>query len=240
VCAEPAGEVGFSFAEASRRSRWPRTRSWEVGGEPAVFDAFEVALQLALDARDLRTRRCELLFYLWPFGFGRLREVGERLLDDVAVAIQLGELREDRRFEAVLGKPVALALRRPVLVAGGAGVVGVATVASMRTRADIGAATVVAADQPREQEVARIAASEGCVFAAAAEDLLRLVEGVVVDERLVKSGMGFAVPAYEAAIGGLARISCSAFGDQPCLRGGGAASASRVRAIAVVPSFPSA
>jgi hypothetical protein len=62
---------------------------------------------------------------------------------------------------------------------------------------------VVAADKSGEEEVGRVATAQGGVFAAAAEDLLRLIEGVVVDERLVQTGMRFAVPANEPAVGGV-------------------------------------
>lgn len=57
--------------------------------------------------------------------------VGERRFDQAAVAIEVGELSEDGGFEPVLGQPVAVALARAVLAAGGAGVVGVAAVASV-------------------------------------------------------------------------------------------------------------
>ncbi|MHB8470334.1 MAG: hypothetical protein ACYDCH_11370 [Gaiellaceae bacterium] len=133
VCGEAGGEVGFSFAEGFEAVTVATDAVLEeLGGEPAVFEAFEVALQLALDAHDLGTSRAELVIQLRSFAFGRLGEVGECSLDDVAVAVQLGELGEDGGFEPVFREPIAGALARAVLVAGGAGVVGVAAVASVR------------------------------------------------------------------------------------------------------------
>ena len=62
---------------------------------------------------------------------------------------------------------------------------------------------MVTAHQPGEQEVGRIAAPQGCVFAATAEDLLRLLKGLVGDERFVQARMGLAVPADKPAVGGI-------------------------------------
>ncbi|HZT90787.1 MAG TPA: hypothetical protein VFA05_02005 [Gaiellaceae bacterium] len=132
-----------------------------------------------------------------------LGRVGERFLDDAAVAVEVGELREHRGFEPVLGEPVAVALARAVLVAGGAGVVGVAAVSSVGARADVGAAALVATHEPGEQEVTWVAAAKRGVFAAAAEDFLRGFEGLRFDERVVEAWMRFAVPADEAAVRGV-------------------------------------
>ncbi|HEX5247791.1 MAG TPA: hypothetical protein VFW41_11750 [Gaiellaceae bacterium] len=204
LCGEAGGEVGFSFAERFEAVTVATNAVLEeVGSEPALFEAIEITLQLALDARDLGARRCELFFEFGSLGLGDVREVGECLFDHTAVAVKLGELGEDGRFEPVFGEPVALALGGAVLVAGGTGVVGVATVASMRAGSDVGPAAVVAADQPREQEVGRVAATQRYILAAAAEDLLRLVERLVVDEWLVQTGMCFTVPADKPAVGGV-------------------------------------
>jgi hypothetical protein len=62
---------------------------------------------------------------------------------------------------------------------------------------------VVATDEPGEEEVARVAASKRCVLAAAAEDRLRHLEQLLVDQRFVQAGVGVAVPADEAAVGGV-------------------------------------
>ena len=133
LCGEPGGEVGFSFAERFEAVTVAADAVLEeVGREPAVFEAFEVALELALDACDLRARRSELLFEFGPLALGRIREVGECLFDQMAVAVELGELGEDGGFEPVFGEPVAVAFGGAVLVAGGAGVVGVAAVAAVR------------------------------------------------------------------------------------------------------------
>lgn len=118
----------------SRRSRWPRTRSWKRSA-PSVFEALEVAFQFALDACDLGARRCELLLQLGTFALGRTRQVGEGLLDDAPIAVEVGELGEDGGFEAALGQPVAGAFGGAAFVAGGARVVGVAAVAAVRGRA---------------------------------------------------------------------------------------------------------
>ncbi|HET6915270.1 MAG TPA: hypothetical protein VFH56_04200 [Acidimicrobiales bacterium] len=61
----------------------------------------------------------------------------------------------------------------------------------------------MAADQAGEEEVAWVAAPERGVLAAAAQDLLRGLEGLLVDEWFVQAGVGFAVPAHEAAVGGV-------------------------------------
>jgi hypothetical protein len=62
LCGESGGEVGFSFAERFEAVTVAADSVLEeVGREPSAFEAFEVALQLALDARDLRPRRSELL-----------------------------------------------------------------------------------------------------------------------------------------------------------------------------------
>jgi hypothetical protein len=127
--------------------------------------------------------------------------LGECLLDHVAIAVELGELAEAGCFESVLRKPVGGALGRPVLVTGRAGVVAVAAAATVRARADVGAAAVVTAEQPGEQEVGWVAAAQRCLFAAAAQDLLGLLEGVVVDERLLEAGVGVAVPAAQSLVG---------------------------------------
>ncbi|HUZ15265.1 MAG TPA: hypothetical protein VMU72_03690 [Gaiellaceae bacterium] len=186
VCGEAGAEVGLSFAEHFEAVTVAADAVLEEADcELAVFEAFEVALQLALHAGDLRPRRCELLLQGGPLAFGRVGEVGECLFDDVAVAVQLRELGEDGGFEPVFGEPVAVAFGGAVLVAGGAGVVGVAAVASVRRGADVGATAVVTTNEPGEEEVGRVAASQRCVLAAAAEDLLCLLEGVVVDERCV-------------------------------------------------------
>ncbi|HEX5246384.1 MAG TPA: hypothetical protein VFW41_04565 [Gaiellaceae bacterium] len=133
LCGETGGEAGFSFAQGFEAvTVAAHAVLEEVGREPPVFEAFEVALQFALDARDFCARRGELLFEFGPLAFGHGCEVGECFLDDVAVAVQLGELGEDGGFEPVLGEPVAGAFGGAVLVAGGAGVVGVAAVASVR------------------------------------------------------------------------------------------------------------
>ncbi|HVC86320.1 MAG TPA: hypothetical protein VNC40_02720 [Gaiellaceae bacterium] len=132
VCGEPGGEVGVSFAERFEAVTVATDAVLEeVGHEPSLFKALEVAFQLALDARDLSARRCQLLLQFGALTVCRRCEVGECLLDQVAVAIQLGELGEDCSFEPVFGEPVAVAFGGAVLVAGGAGVVGVAAVSSV-------------------------------------------------------------------------------------------------------------
>jgi hypothetical protein len=133
ACGEATGEVGFSFAERFEAVTVGTDAVLEeVGGEPSVFEAFEVAFQLALKAEDLGTRRRELLLQLRPLALGHLGEVGECSLDQVTIAVEVGELGEDGGFEAVFGEPVAVAFGGAVLVAGGAGVVGVAAIASVR------------------------------------------------------------------------------------------------------------
>ena len=85
------------------------------------------------------------------------RCVGERSLDQLAVAVQASELRENGRLEPVLRQPLAAALAGAVLVAGRARVIGVPAAAAVRGGADVGAAAVVTADEPGEQELAGIA-----------------------------------------------------------------------------------
>jgi hypothetical protein len=53
-----------------------------------------------------------------PFALDVFCDLGERFLDDASVALEAGELREDGGLQAVLRKPVAVALRGAVLVAG--------------------------------------------------------------------------------------------------------------------------
>lgn len=95
LCGEPGGEVGFSFAE-DVEAVTVATDAFleEVGGEPSVFEAFEVAFQLALDARDLGACRCELILQVGPFALGRIRQVSECSLDQMAIAVELSELGE--------------------------------------------------------------------------------------------------------------------------------------------------
>ncbi|HET8894648.1 MAG TPA: hypothetical protein VFM96_11185 [Gaiellaceae bacterium] len=222
LCSEAGGEVGFSFPERFEAVTVAADAVLEeVGCEPSVFEAFEVAFQLALDARDLGARRCQLFLQLGPLGLGHVREVGECSFDHMAVAIELGELGEHGRFEPVFGEPVGVALGGAVLVAGGAGVVGVAVVASVRAGADVGAPAMVAADEAGEEIVGRVAAPQRRVFVSAAEDLLRLVEGVVVDERLVQAGMCFAVPANKPAVSGVGEDELQRVGRPTCFAGRG-------------------
>jgi hypothetical protein len=127
------GEVGFSFAEGFDAVTVATDAVLEkLGGELALFEGRGVAFELPLDAGDVGACRCELLFQLGPFALGHLVQVRECVLDEVAVAVQLCELGEDGGFEAVLGEPVAIALARAALVAGGTGVVGVAAAAAVR------------------------------------------------------------------------------------------------------------
>ena len=129
-----AVEVGFAFAEGfeavavaadavleeirrqSRRLRRPRSSARacarRVRSRPASIRAVP----------PVRGRSLSVTF----------AQVGECLLDQVAVAVQLGELGEHGGFEPVFGEPVAVAFGGSVLVAGGAGVVGVAAVAAVR------------------------------------------------------------------------------------------------------------
>jgi len=104
----------------------------ELGREVAVFEGFEVALQLRFQPADVGAGGGELFFEAGPFGLGVAGDVGERLFDEVAVAVEVGELGEDGCFEAFLGQPVAGAFGGAVLVAGGAGVVGLAAASAVR------------------------------------------------------------------------------------------------------------
>ncbi|HEX3392039.1 MAG TPA: hypothetical protein VHS55_05720 [Solirubrobacteraceae bacterium] len=58
--------------------------------------------------------------------------VCERVADELPVAVDRGELREHGLLQALHRQSLAVAAARAVLVAGGAGVVGVAAVASVR------------------------------------------------------------------------------------------------------------
>jgi len=69
----------------------------------------------------------------------------------------------------------------------------------VRAGGDVRAAAVVTAHQPGEQEFSWVATPQRAVLVAAAHDLLRLLERVLVDERFVQAGVGVAVPADEAA-----------------------------------------
>jgi hypothetical protein len=59
----------------------------------------------------------------------------------------------------------------------------------------------LAAHQAGEEELGRVAAAQGGVFVLAAEDRLRLLEDLLVDERLVQARVSVAVPADEPPIG---------------------------------------
>ncbi|HET6915271.1 MAG TPA: hypothetical protein VFH56_04205 [Acidimicrobiales bacterium] len=132
LCGEGVGEVGFLVAQDLQPGTVAAEAVLAVGGcEAAVFEGFEVALELRLQPDDLGARGGELLFDPGPFAFDVLGGVGECSFDEAAVAVEVGELCEDGGFEPVLREPVAFALARPVLVAGGAGVVGVAAVSAV-------------------------------------------------------------------------------------------------------------
>jgi hypothetical protein len=71
LCGEAGGEVGFSLAEGFEAVAVATDAGLEeVGREPSLFEALEVAFQLALDACDLGARRRELLL---QFGAVRSR-----------------------------------------------------------------------------------------------------------------------------------------------------------------------
>jgi hypothetical protein len=57
---------------------------------------------------------------------------------------------------------------------------------------------MVAAHEPREQEIARVAPAQRRVLTAPAQDLLRLLERPLADERLVQARVDLAVPADES------------------------------------------
>jgi hypothetical protein len=113
---ELGGEVGLSFAEGVE----PVTVAAdavleEIGREPSVFEGLEVALQLALDARNVGSRRSELLLQFGALTVCRRCEVGECLFDSVAVAIQLGELGRTTASSRSLGSRSPLHLVGPYL-----------------------------------------------------------------------------------------------------------------------------
>src|SRR6266511_2436895 len=90
----------------------------ELGREVAVFEGFEVALQLRFQPADVGAGGGELFFEAGPFGLGVACDVGERLFDEVAVAVEVGELGEDGcsglRFSYfILGSFVRQRSRRP-------------------------------------------------------------------------------------------------------------------------------
>ncbi len=133
LCAETVGEVGFLLAQCRQAGAVGADAFLaELGREVAVFEGLEVALQLRFQPADVGAGGGELFFEAGPFGLGVAGDVGERLFDEVAVAVEVGELGEDGCFEAFLGQPVAGAFGGAVLVAGGAGVVGLAAASAVR------------------------------------------------------------------------------------------------------------
>ncbi len=186
LCGERSGEVGFLAAqrfEALTVATYPFLA--KHGRQVTGLERLEVPLELSFDSCDLGARRCELLLDPRPLLRGKGCRLGERPLDQPPVAVQIGELRENGCLEPVLRQPLAAALVGAVLVPGGAGVVRVAAAAAVGGSADVGAAAVVAAHEPGEQELTRIAAPQRRVLPAAAQELMRLVEQLLVDERLV-------------------------------------------------------
>ncbi|HET7128486.1 MAG TPA: hypothetical protein VFJ93_05350 [Gaiellaceae bacterium] len=129
---------------------------------------------------------------------------GVRLLerggDEVAVAVETGELVEHRALEFVAVEPVAVAAFTAELLPAGAGVVVVEAAVAACAHADVGALAAAAADHAGEQEVGTVAAPQRQVVAALPEQRLRCRERVVVDERFVQARVGLAAPVHAAEV----------------------------------------
>lgn len=171
--------------------------------ERALFEGFVVALDRLLGAGDLGADRGEALFecrslsFCFRFGFG------DRLLDEGAVAVDAGELLEDRVFEFVLGEAFAAAGFWSVLLPSGAGVVVVGAAVAARGHADVGAAAAAAAHEAGEEEIGGVAATAREILASFSEDRLCAGEGELVDDRFVLGVEGFVAPADLAGVGGV-------------------------------------
>jgi hypothetical protein len=152
---------------------------------------------------DVGAHAGELLLVLGTVDAGLFGGLGECVVDELPVAVDGGELGEYGVLQAFLGQSLSLAAGAAVLVASGAGVVGVAGVAAVGGGADVGASAVLAAHEPGEQEGRGVAAPQRGVLEASGEDLLGLLEGVLLDQWLVLAFVELAAPADQAEVGGV-------------------------------------
>lgn len=129
-------------------------------------------------------------------------EPGDRLLDDVVSGgVEVDQGLADGMFELVGAEAVdAAALFRAVPVAGPAGVVAVAVAAAVGGGADVLSAALWAGDLPGEGVVGRVGCSLPDLFAASAEDGLRLAELLAGEDRRVGVGDGDVAEAFLADV----------------------------------------
>ncbi|HZT54564.1 MAG TPA: hypothetical protein VE995_09290 [Gaiellaceae bacterium] len=111
-----------------------------------MLEGLVVALQCLLGAGDLGADRGESLLELGSALLGFHGCLGERVGDELFVAVDGRELPEDGLVDLVPGKPFAGAGFRSVLLAAGAGVVVVAAAVAVRRHADVGLAARAAAE----------------------------------------------------------------------------------------------
>src|SRR5262249_51702337 len=140
--------------------------------ELALLEGLVVALQRLLGAHDLGADRGEPLLELGPSLLGVSVRLGECLADHLLVAVERGELVDDRSFDLLPREPFAVARFRSVLLTTGARVVVVAAAIPVGAHADVRLATLSAAEEPGEDEVGGVSASLG-VLATLGEDRLR-------------------------------------------------------------------
>jgi hypothetical protein len=106
-------------------------------------------------------------------------------LDEIAVAVEAGELADDSAFELLAREALVAAGFRSVFLAAGASVVVVKAAVVARAHADVGLATTTTTKDAREEEVACVPAALGDVAAALVQDRLGELEGGVGNEGVV-------------------------------------------------------
>ncbi|HET9116177.1 MAG TPA: hypothetical protein VJR24_00960 [Gemmatimonadaceae bacterium] len=170
------------------------------GRELALLEGFVVALQGLLGASDLGGDRHEPPLELRPSPLSIGVRTRECVTDDLLVAVERGELVDDRVFDLLAREAFAVAGLRAVLLAARAGVVVVAAAVAVRAHADVRLAALSAAKKAGEDEVGGVAPPLG-VLAALTHDRLGLRKGELVDERLVHAVEDLVAPADLPDIG---------------------------------------
>ncbi|HWY19513.1 MAG TPA: hypothetical protein VNY27_12495 [Solirubrobacteraceae bacterium] len=153
-----------------------------------------VALDRALCAGDLLGERGALFGERRPVSFAAGGGLLDRIADHAAVAVEAGELVQDRGLQLVLRQSLAIAASPSELLSPGAGVVAVGAAVAFGGHSDVGAAAAPAADKPCEQEVCAAGGAHSQVLAALLQQCLCGVEGVLVDQWVVDAGERLLAP----------------------------------------------
>ncbi|HVN62425.1 MAG TPA: hypothetical protein VMT59_14290 [Gaiellaceae bacterium] len=172
-----------------------------AGFEVAGLEGLVVAVERAFAAADLLDHAAEVLLERGPVCLLLVVGALECVCDQVAVLVEAGELVEDGGFEFVAVEAFAVAAFAAELLPARAGVVVVDAAVSFCAHADVGALAAAAADHAGEQKVGAVAAPQCQVLAPLAQEGLGLVEGVLVDERLVQARVALAAPVHPAEVG---------------------------------------